>query len=302
MVTTFDNTASTPATAGVRGHFRTKPESVSTLTKSLTRFVNWVCCITDIDEEALDYADKMMMNDDDIAEEQLVDPVYALVANNLMMRMEGIEGLGEEEVLLHTSCVGVAKGVCNICALTTEPRVVEVLDGMIETFKQLEVSQSPEVAKTVCSEKATEDVDGRVFRMKDGPWTTESNKAKQVQLGSTRVKVDNTKLIGNRGNYTRTVVHECKNRFGRPERTAANVLAVRRYALDIMTRHGLRPTHVQQQLPMVVELVFVRSAAEAEAEHLTEALRYADAHRNGFNWFRRTYHFFVGVSPTRKWY
>jgi len=46
----------------------------------------------------------------------------------------------------------------------------------------------------------------------------------------------------------------------------------------------------------------VRSAAEHEAEYLTETLRYADRHGGRFSWFRRTYHYLVGVSPTRKWY
>jgi hypothetical protein len=216
--------------------------------------------------------------------------------------LEGKRGLEVKEGVVETTPVEVVEGILKTddCCTTTSSDTTPVENG--SPIAEVVVSELPKNANTVGIENTTQEVDAAVFHLKDGPWATDSIKANHVSLNSSKVKVENTRMIKNRGEYTRSVVQECKNRFGRPERTAANVLAVRRYALDIMTQHGLRHTHISQQLPMTVELVFVRSAAEDEAEYLTETLRYADAHRGGFNWFRRTYHFFVGVSPTRSWY
>jgi transglutaminase/protease-like cytokinesis protein 3 len=123
-----------------------------------------------------------------------------------------------------------------------------------------------------------------------------------VILRSEVARVSEVRLVEKRENYTRCVVMEVKNRFGKPERTQANMLAVRRYALDIMTRHGVRPTHIAQQLPMVVELVFASSAMELEAAHMQHTLRMADERRNGYSWFRRLVHAVSGHSPGRRWY
>lgn len=80
--------------------------------------------------------------------------------------------------------------------------------------------------------------------------------------------------------YVSALVAECKNRFGVPDRTNANKLAVRKFALDRMTSHGLRPTHIHQVLPLVVELTFCESESERRAAAFGEAAR--EAQRGGW--------------------
>jgi len=57
--------------------------------------------------------------------------------------------------------------------------------------------------------------------------------------------------------YVRTVVAEIKNRLGCPPANAANLLAVRRMAVNIMEKHGVRPSHVRRAVELVVAGVFV---------------------------------------------
>lgn len=256
------------------------------LTTFLERLLKGACCLPEIDENALDYADKVLSGSDELAEEQLVDAVRDTL---------------QEEAKGNAVCVGV-------------PVAEEVEDGdqtakpstnqfrpahggypeMESTKVQGEVAN--EAAVTVDEVGAEEEP--RYELKVEAP----SREVTHVVLVSEMSRVSETRLVGKREAYTRCVVMEVKNRFGKPERTNANVLAVRRYALDIMTRHGVRPTHIAKQLPMVIELVFACSGAELEAEHMQATLRMAEERRNGYSWFRRLVHAVTGVSPQRRWY
>ncbi len=109
----------------------------------------------------------------------------------------------------------------------------------------------------------------------------------QVVYADKPREVSNHLVLKSRRLYVSAVVAECKNRFGRPERTTANRLAVRKFALDRMTSHGLRPTHVHQALPMVVELTFCESAAEREAAVYEAAARWSEKQRGEGSWLAR---------------
>lgn len=65
--------------------------------------------------------------------------------------------------------------------------------------------------------------------------------------------------------YAALVVAEVRARFGTPRRSAANELAVRRYARDIMMKHGLRPSHMSRLLPYVCQTAFVPSDDDIQA-------------------------------------
>lgn len=65
--------------------------------------------------------------------------------------------------------------------------------------------------------------------------------------------------------YAAIVLAEVRARFGVPTRSAANELAVRRYARDIMSKHGLRPTHMSKLLPYVCQTAFVPSDDDIRA-------------------------------------
>lgn len=65
--------------------------------------------------------------------------------------------------------------------------------------------------------------------------------------------------------YMNCVLAECKNKFGTPSATEANRKAVQRFAHNIMSKHGLRPSHVRQYLPMIVTMTFVPTKEEQAA-------------------------------------
>nr|WPR18531.1 MAG: RNA-dependent RNA polymerase [Skomarfal virus 34] len=88
--------------------------------------------------------------------------------------------------------------------------------------------------------------------------------------------------VKNRARYMQAVIAETKVRFGRPERTNANVLAVRKFVGDAMRKHRVRPTHVARMMPIVVECVFMESAAETEARVMVEAVHAL----SGAKWWR----------------
>jgi len=57
--------------------------------------------------------------------------------------------------------------------------------------------------------------------------------------------------------YVYSVVAEIKNRLGVPKHNAANLLAVRRMANQIMVKHGVRPTHIRRSIELVIAGVFI---------------------------------------------
>lgn len=100
-------------------------------------------------------------------------------------------------------------------------------------------------------------------------------------------EVTNHMVLRSRRLYISALVCECKNRFGVPERTNANKLAVRKFALDRMTSHGLRPSHIHQVLPLVVELTFCQSESERVAAAYGEAARSAENGGGPLAWIYR---------------
>lgn len=133
--------------------------------------------------------------------------------------------------------------------------------------------------------EVTIDVDSA---LSPGEGTTETVNSKPTAPVESAV---NTRRIADKVRYTQALVCEVKNRFGTPNRNAANLLAVRRFALDAGTRHGVRPTHLAQVLPMVVELTFLRTDDELWSEEMMacwEAVsRRAGASRGWYRWVVR---------------
>lgn len=71
-----------------------------------------------------------------------------------------------------------------------------------------------------------------------------------------------------RASYLRALVAEAKVRFGTPLNTNANRVTVRRFIAAKMEGHGLRPTHINQNIDLIVEAVFVRSDRERYARRM----------------------------------
>ncbi len=111
----------------------------------------------------------------------------------------------------------------------------------------------------------------------------------RVEYSGEAIEVKRHRKIRHRKLYIQAVVAECKNRFGTPLDTPANHLAVRRFALDRMTAHNVRPTHIYQVLPLVVELVFCRAVHEEEAERLAKLYRFKP-------WWERLHAWITGPS------
>lgn len=71
-----------------------------------------------------------------------------------------------------------------------------------------------------------------------------------------------------RGVYTASVVSEIKNRLGCPAPNAANLLAVRRMANNIMAKHGIRPSHTRACIEQIIAGVFVPDEADQSAAEM----------------------------------
>lgn len=97
-----------------------------------------------------------------------------------------------------------------------------------------------------------------------GPATTQRGVAR---LDHSRVEVSQHRRIrpNKQMKYLNCIMAEIKNKFGTPMTTEANRKAIMRFANGIMTKHGLRPTHIKQYLPMLVDLAFVPSQDELNA-------------------------------------
>lgn len=87
----------------------------------------------------------------------------------------------------------------------------------------------------------------------------------RIEYDASRREVAAHYVITDKKRYMTVLIQTTKARFGCPERTQANLLAVRKFMLDQMIRHKVRPTHQAQVLPLAVELVFVQSDSEREA-------------------------------------
>jgi len=72
--------------------------------------------------------------------------------------------------------------------------------------------------------------------------------------------------------YMGCVIAECKAKFVAIDRNPTSIKAVNRFAASIMQKHGLRPAHIQQYLPMIVSMTFVPTNAEMEAVRLLNSL------------------------------
>nr|WRQ65009.1 hypothetical protein [Tolivirales sp.] len=77
------------------------------------------------------------------------------------------------------------------------------------------------------------------------------------RLAQDVVEVKGHRRVRRPEKYVRAVVVEIKNRLGCPAPNAANLLAARRMAMNIMERHGVRPSHIRRAVELVVAGVFV---------------------------------------------
>lgn len=75
-----------------------------------------------------------------------------------------------------------------------------------------------------------------------------------------------------RGNYVASVVSEIKNKLGCPAANAANLLAVRRMANNIMRNHGVRPTHIRSVIEVIIAGVFVPDEMDLSAAKMLQSV------------------------------
>jgi len=109
------------------------------------------------------------------------------------------------------------------------------------------------------------------------------------ELDGTKTKVELHRVVRsrNRSSYTNLVVAECKMIFGVPRATEANMLAVRRRAVALMKKHGVRPSHINALVPKIVELVFVPSCWELEAKRLSNSAVVIERTNQYWKWSMR---------------
>lgn len=95
-----------------------------------------------------------------------------------------------------------------------------------------------------------------------------------VEYAHPKNVVEEHMVITDKTRYTAAVLCSVKNRFGTPANNNANRLAVRKFCLDKMTKHGVRPSHISKVLPVLVHLAFVHSDDEIEADKLAVSAGY----------------------------
>lgn len=79
-----------------------------------------------------------------------------------------------------------------------------------------------------------------------------------------------------RRDYAAIVISDIKNRLGCPAPNAANLLAVRRMAKNIIDNHGLRPTHARVVIERVVAGVFVPDEEDLLAAQVLQSVGMQD--------------------------
>jgi hypothetical protein len=73
--------------------------------------------------------------------------------------------------------------------------------------------------------------------------------------------------------YTKQVLVRVRNKFGVPENTVANRMAIRRFAYDHMAQRGLREDHIAMHLDKVIAMAFIPSDSQIENNNLEWAHR-----------------------------
>jgi len=92
------------------------------------------------------------------------------------------------------------------------------------------------------------------------------------RLAQDVVEVKRHRRVTKKAPYVRAVVSEVKNRLGLCTPNAANLLAVRRMAWNIMDKHGVRPTHMRELIELVVVGVFVPDKEDLRAARILQSL------------------------------
>lgn len=88
---------------------------------------------------------------------------------------------------------------------------------------------------------------------------------------------------GTRNDYLKTVIAECKAKLGTPTDKEANRMVIRRVARGLMEAHGLRPTHQQAIMQMVIEGVLTPGTDELMAKRWARST-YVTWRRSGAPW------------------
>lgn len=106
---------------------------------------------------------------------------------------------------------------------------------------------------------------------KEGSQRVEGPEGLEYVLETSPVMVKHHRRVHkhNRIPYMTSIVAEVKMRFGTPQKTLSNEKAVHRYASELMRKHGLRPTHARQMLPLVVAASFIPDKWEVKASQLS---------------------------------
>jgi hypothetical protein len=155
-------------------------------------------------------------------------------------------------------------------------RMLRKGDELAQVFVEtdLEVQRSWEVEDTPYAVSCVEDAGGKdAGAIK--PAAASLLESGTVKYSRDRLEVKNHKVVRNKAKYSKAVLAEAKIRFGTPSMNNANVLAVRRYVVDIMEKHGVRPSHIAEMAPLIVGLCFVKSDAERDADNIVEYVRLA---------------------------
>lgn len=94
----------------------------------------------------------------------------------------------------------------------------------------------------------------------DGASVSECSGSTQTTTSTATRRANRTGILP--GKYVLHVAHRVKNKFGTPKYTGATRRVVQEYASKLMATDGHRPSHINRDLPHVLNLVFTPSKDE----------------------------------------
>lgn len=237
---------------------------------------NWICCASVDDEMIIEKVNNAISNVDELSE-QLVDYTHDPVEHHFSTKFKGICRVNNARAT-PPACGGDAptkeheqKMSGAGSETSTELVVADAGDGGTTAEASAAGEELPPVAEVkgvlctfvggadnieVLNDKLAK-MDGEIVPIPSPPKDDEPTSVYRVCQDVVEVKNHRRVARSNRPKYISTVVSEIKNKMGRPARNAANMLAVRRMANNIMGRHGLRPTHVRACIEEVISGVFI---------------------------------------------
>lgn len=229
----------------------------------------WVCCLGEDDASVLDKIRDVTTLHDDLAETFL-------------------EYTHDSKRHHHTTEPVSVDIVDNMLPLTPQPTPeTQFENGHLDEVPQdptivvvavILPDDEPVVAEEVAHAHQPVEVEGVTNRPERGEDQVPPGPSQVFTVCQDVIEVKNHRRVATNGRnyYEAAVVAEIKNKMSLAKPTAANKLAVRRMADNIMRKHGLRPSHVREHIEFIIAGVFIPDKYDIKAAQMLASNDVAD--------------------------